>query len=128
MLGKILRITWIPVALTLVYTVWIFWQRHAYQLPPRPRPQVSDPLLAYGDRLTILQFYGTPRISPGASGLLCYGVLNAKAVRLDPPVERVWPALSRCFDVSPAATTRYTLTAEGADGASASRSFEVTVR
>ena len=129
MLRKIVRITWIPVILLALYTGWLIWQRRSYQLPPRPpQPQVSDPLLAYGDRLKILQFYGPPEIQRGASALVCYGVVNAKSVRLDPPVEPVWPSLSRCFNVSPARTTTYTLTAQSADGQSASKSYELKVR
>lgn len=128
MLRKILRVTWVPVLFLLVYSGWLVWQRHSAALPPRPIPQQADPLMAYGDRLRILDFYGTPSISPGASALLCYSVVNAKSVRLDPPEEDVWPALSRCFNVSPAKTTRYTFTAESANGESASRSFEVKVQ
>jgi hypothetical protein len=59
---------------------------------------------------------------------MCYGVVNATAVRLDPPVESVWPAVSRCFEVTPSKTTRYTLTAEGADHASVSESVEIVVK
>ncbi len=128
MLRKILRVTWVPVLLVVAYSGWIVWQRHAAALTPRPVPQQSDPLLAYGDRLRILDFYGTPSISRGANALLCYSVVNAKSVRLDPPVEDVWPALSRCFNVSPAKTTRYTFTAESASGESASKAFEVKVQ
>ena len=128
MLRKILRVTWVPVLLVLLYSGWLVWQRHFSQLPPRPVPQQPDPLLAYGDRLEILDFSGTPSIARGASALLCYSVVNAKSVRLDPPVEDVWPSLSRCFNVSPATTTRYTLTAGSADGESVSQSLEVQVR
>jgi hypothetical protein len=84
--------------------------------------------MSYGDQLKILDFYGTPSITRGASALLCYSVVNAKSVRLDPPVEDVWPSLSRCFNVSPAKTTRYAFTAESANGETASRSFEVKVQ
>ena len=114
MLRKILRITWVPVLLVLLYSGWLVWQRHSSRLPPPPVPQQADPLLAYGDRLKILDFYGTPAISRGEAALLCYSVVNAKSVRLDPPVEDVWPSLSRCFNVSPAKTTRYTFAAESA--------------
>ncbi len=58
--------------------------------------------------------------------MLCYGVENADAVTLDPPVDRVWPALAHCIEVSPAkGTTTYTLTAsQGA--AKVSQSATVT--
>jgi len=64
-------------------------------------------------QVRITQFYASPPDpEPGAKTLLCYGVENASAVRLDPPVERVWPALSRCFEIEPEAPRTYTLTAE----------------
>ena len=66
-------------------------------------------------------------VSPGGKTPLCYGVVNADSVRLEPPVEKVWPSLSRCFDVSPSGTTRYTLTAEGADHKTVSESIEIAV-
>jgi hypothetical protein len=76
----------------------------------------------------ISQFYAQPAAIPkGAKTLLCYGVENATAVRLDPPVERVWPAMSRCFEVTPATTSTYALTAESADGQTVSKSATVQV-
>ena len=59
---------------------------------------------------------------------LCYGVVNANEVRLDPPVEKVWPSLSRCFDVAPTKTTHYTLSAEGADHKVVTESLDVVVQ
>ena len=76
----------------------------------------------------ISQFYAQPAAIPkGSKGLLCYSVENATAVRLDPPVERVWPAMSRCFEVTPDKMTAYTLTAESADGQTVSKSVTVQV-
>jgi hypothetical protein len=57
--------------------------------------------------------------------MLCYGVENAAAVRINPPVEQIRPALSRCFTISPIETTTYTLVAE--DGAARTSSQAVTV-
>jgi hypothetical protein len=58
----------------------------------------------------ITQFYTTGNlITEGEEALLCYGTENAGWVKLDPPVEKLTPSLSRCFKVKPAATTRYTL-------------------
>jgi len=39
----------------------------------------------------ITQFYAQPVLARGEKTSLCYGVENAKTVKLDPPVERVWP-------------------------------------
>ena len=120
---------WIPVLLSVLYTGWVFWQRHTYR-PPPPRARAEVKLLdEVGGRVKILQFYTQARtIARGEKAVVCYGVLNAAAVRLEPPVERVWPAVSRCFEVSPAKTTRYTLTAEGADHATAAASIEIAVK
>ena len=76
----------------------------------------------------ILHFYtGAPVIARGDKALLCYGVDNAASVSLEPPVDRVWPAFNRCFDVRPAATTTYVLTATGKDGSTTSEKVEVRV-
>src|SRR5262245_34033942 len=63
------------------------------------------------DPVRILQFYAAESLLPlDQSTNLCYGVENASAVRISPPVEHLWPALSRCIAVSPRETTTYTLT------------------
>ncbi len=73
-------------------------------------------------------FYATPAVSrDGAPSKLCYSVEGATTVSLDPPVEKVWPAYSRCFDVTPTKDTTYTLTAVNAAGAKATAAAEVTV-
>ncbi len=129
LMRALVRIMWIPVCISLLYTGWVFWQRHNEGIQPKPARVERDPIAEYGTALKILQFYATAgEIPAGQKALLCYGVVNATAVRLDPPVEKVWPAMSRCFEVKPARTTRYTLTAEGPDQAKASESLEVVVR
>jgi hypothetical protein len=71
----------------------------------------------------ILNFYASPpSIEKGSDALLCYGVEGASWVKLEPDVEKLNPALSRCFQVSPAVTTTYTLSVEGS-----SQKAEVTV-
>lgn len=125
----LVRIMWVPVLISVLYTGWVFWQRHSEETRPQPARMERDPLAAYGETLKILQFYTTGgEIAAGHKALLCYGVVNATAVRLDPAVESVWPAVSRCFEVRPSRTTRYTLTAEGADHASVSESVEIVVK
>lgn len=63
----------------------------------------------------------------GGSTVLCYGVSNARSVRLDPPVESITPSLNRCIEVRPKGETRYTLTAEGSVGESVSESVTIRV-
>lgn len=59
--------------------------------------------------------------------MLCYGVENATTLALNPPVDKVWPALTRCIQVAPATTTKYTLTARNAAGAAASQTVALDV-
>jgi len=91
---------------------------------PEPAPAQAPPV----EPVKIVSFYPVEAVvAPGAKATLCYGVENAASVRLTPPVEAVWPSLSRCFTVTPRAATRYTLTAVGKDGKEASWTTEVKV-
>jgi hypothetical protein len=79
------------------------------------------------DPVKILAFY--PRdvlVTEGGKTLLCYGVSNAKSVRIDPEVDGVSPSLARCVEIRPRRETLYTLTAAGSDGQTVSQT--VTVR
>jgi len=124
----LVRIMWIPVLVTALYIGWVLWQRHTSLTQVAHKAVEADPLAKFGGQVEIVQFYSANgAIVPGAKTELCYGVVNAKDVRLDPPVEKVWPSLSRCFDVRPAQTTHYKLTAEGADHKAITASLDVTV-
>jgi hypothetical protein len=82
-----------------------------------------------GDRFEILNFYAMPgRIHRGDQAQLCYGVSNAKTIRIDPPVEGVWPSLNRCMNISPKKDTTYTLTAQDVAGNSKTASLTLEVR
>jgi hypothetical protein len=129
-MAKLVRIMWVPVLLVALYAGFVFWQRNP-EWPFGRRALAhtqSDPMAAYGNTVKILNFYGPREVLPGAQAEICYGVVNAAAVRLDPPVERLWPALSRCFEVKPAESIRYTLTADGKNNATVSNSIEITVK
>jgi hypothetical protein len=82
-----------------------------------------------GNRFEILNFYVFPAtIKRGDTAQLCYGVSNAKAVRLDPPAGNVWPALTRCMPIEPKKNTTYTLTAEDAGGQTKTATVTLQVR
>jgi hypothetical protein len=79
-----------------------------------------------GTALRIIQFYSpNGDLMEGDSTVICYGELNAKSVRIEPPVEGTGVALNRCVSVAPQDDTRYTLIAEGHDGSIASESFVI---
>lgn len=75
--------------------------------PPAPAPKTE--VLP-----KITQLYAPqPSVGAGETAKICYGVENARAVWISPPVRELSAALARCIDVEPARTTTYTLTAEG---------------
>jgi hypothetical protein len=82
-----------------------------------------------GSQFAILNFYVTPKlIHPGDATQMCYGVSNAKEVRLDPPAGAVWPSATRCISASPKKDTTYTLTAVDAQGNTKTATLTVQVR
>jgi hypothetical protein len=82
-----------------------------------------------GKELAIQNFYASPgAIRRGETVQLCYGVANAKTVKLEPQSSPVWPSYSRCVDVTPVKSTTYTLTIADAAGHTRTESLKVTVR
>jgi hypothetical protein len=82
-----------------------------------------------GKELAIQSFYASPgAIHKGESAQLCYGVANAKVVKLEPQPNPVWPSYARCVDVSPAKSTTYTLTISDASGNTKTQPLQVNVR
>jgi len=115
---------WVPVLLTLLYSVWVIWRRNQPVERPHP-PGRPDP---YGTVLKIQGFYAeNGALARGDKTLLCYGVVHATTVKIDPPVGDVWPSLSRCIEIAPVKTTRYKLTAgDGKD--SVTQTVDVIVK
>jgi hypothetical protein len=82
-----------------------------------------------GKELAIQDFYASPgEIRRGQTVQLCYGVANAKTVKLEPQPNPVWPSYSRCVDVTPTKSTTYTVTITDAAGNTRTQSLEVKVR
>jgi hypothetical protein len=96
--------------------------------PPAPPAREPSARKAEAAPVRILQFYAAPSIvAPGQAASVCYGVENADAVRLEPEVEPIKPAFSRCVPVTPRRDTEYTLIATGG-GSEVRRSVRVQVR
>ncbi len=122
-------------AIATAYVAWIFvsravsTNRWTRQHAPAPAADHGFDRIYGGSGVKILQFYARDgNIVEGGKSVICYGVLNARAVRIEPPIANVSPALNRCVEVSAERATRYTLTAEGNDGRIVSESFELGVR
>lgn len=128
-----LWLTTVAVALfAATYVGTVFFVRHGAPAAQDPAAVAasSEFMRIYGgSAVKILQFYAREgELIEGNKSVLCYGVLNAKSVRIEPPVEGVTPSLNRCVEVAPERETRYTLTAEGVDGRTVSESFVLGVR
>jgi hypothetical protein len=122
-------------AIALLWLVWVVLERQSAEFRME-RERLASRAKAYqpftgndGKTVKILQFYSTSgEVIEGKRGIVCYGVENAKSVRLEPPVEDVYPAFSRCFWVEPKQDTTYKLIAEGFDGRQVSESFSLKLK
>ncbi len=121
--------------LALAYVGWMFLNRHLVDVRWTERHARDDSARSAefariygGSDVRILQFYARDgAVTEGGNTVICYGVLNAKSVRIAPPLEGVGVSLNRCIDAAPDRDTRYTLTAEGHDGRTVSQSFVLSV-
>lgn len=76
----------------------------------------------------IMRFYASSGIIvPGQHAQLCYGVENARKIRISPAVDSAYVSRSHCVEIYPEHTTHYTLQAEGFDGTTAMRSITLDV-
>jgi hypothetical protein len=130
---KLRRLSWVVVALAVVYSAWVVWSRRAataeweQKQAAREAEKYKDPLPPASEGPKILMFYASPpAVARGERTLLCYGVANATAVRLEPAIEEIKPSFNRCLETKPVRTTTYTLTASGGNG-QATASVNVTV-
>jgi hypothetical protein len=134
------RLMWILPGLALAFVAWVFisrWmegrrmeERAAQEKQSRESEENRRAFENLGgNRFEILHFYASPAIiRRGQSASLCYGVSNAKSVRIEPQSAGVWPSASRCFDVSPRRDTTYTLTIGNAAGQTKTASFLLRVQ
>ncbi|HKS67704.1 MAG TPA: hypothetical protein VJR26_10735 [Candidatus Acidoferrales bacterium] len=137
---RVLRYTWIVVAIAAIYAVSVLlyrWSQSrdyaAKQKAAAAAAQRSEDAQSLetmgGNEFNILNFYASPgEIHRGESVQLCYGVANTQSVKIEPDTGRgMWPSLSRCIDISPAKTTTYTLTAQNSQGKTKTASLTITV-
>jgi hypothetical protein len=125
MVGDMLfRFTRIWVTLGALVALW------GLTLAPRPEPRARiRPLGTRSGPVKILNFYANVgAVTMGEKALLCYGVENAKSVRISPGIQGAYPALNRCLEIVPERTTHYTILAEGYDGVVATQSFTLPVQ
>jgi hypothetical protein len=125
----------IAVVLAVAYDGWIFFSRWNGAREAKKEEALKQAQDAHrtlellgGDSLKILDFYATPpAIRRGDRSTICYGVNAADSVRIDPPVEEIHPAVSRCFQVAPLRDTDYKLIAEDRAGHVVTQSLAIKV-
>src|SRR5216684_3122190 len=105
--------SWAALAIATLVVGWILfsrWQenrniekrtKEEQTQKQRERDRIALEQLG-GKELAIQNFYAIPGvIRRGETVQLCYGVANAKTVKLEPQSNPVWPSYSRCVDVTP---------------------------
>ncbi len=134
-LEKLLPYTTIAIIIAALYVAWTFYSR--YESNQRAVQQIQAEREAARKRV-VDQVYGSGEIrfnafsadsgflKRGETTELCYSVVNAKNVKLDPPVEPIKPSYHHCVEIAPKKTTTYTITAD--DGAGHSKSESLTIR
>ncbi|HEY0702817.1 MAG TPA: hypothetical protein VGD60_08630 [Candidatus Acidoferrales bacterium] len=128
------------VAIVLVFVGYTMWSRktqdadlaYKQQQAKSAQQRESDAAAVEelgGSDFKIIAFYASPGlIHRGDTVDMCYGVSNAKAVKLDPPEANVWPSANRCVQVKPKKTTTYTLTIDDGKGQTATQQLTITVK
>jgi hypothetical protein len=142
---RTLRNMWIGfgvlAAIVVGYTAFVFWSRWqenqdiaakekaAQAAKERGEAAKSFEVLGGAD-FKIISFYAMPPvIHRGDDVDMCYGVSNAKSVKLDPPdVPSMFPSLDRCVKVAPKKTTTYTFTADDGKGNTQTQKLTIEVR
>jgi hypothetical protein len=124
---------WIGLSLAVARLGWVWLARHDGRLRMEDATEAkrgrSYQIPADDGAVGITQFYArSGEVTAGDANLICYGVRNARSVRIEPPVETLMPAANRCFFVDPQEDTTYKLVAEGTDGGEVSESFRVRVK
>jgi hypothetical protein len=118
------RLARIAVAAGLVAVLWLLGATRESDHRAWVRPVAAPP-----GPVRILRFYtSVGTLTAGDKAQLCYGVENAKAVRISPSVAGAIPSLSHCLEIVPEHTTHYIILAEGYDGNVATRSLILPVR
>jgi hypothetical protein len=117
------RFTRLWIALGLLVGIWAL--SAARQADPRAWVRPAD---APRGPVKILQFYASVgMLKVGDKALLCYGVENARSVKISPALDNVYPSTNHCLQVGPDHTTHYTILAEGYDGRVATESLTLPV-
>lgn len=133
---KILPFTTVAIILAAIYVGWIFFSRWEENraLEQKDKDAATENARKVvealgGSDLKILSLtLDRGLIRRGEKVTLCYGVMNAKKVSIDPaPNVETWPSTNRCIEYAPRKNTKFTLTAEDANGHTQTAAVDVHV-
>lgn len=136
-LAAALPYTTVAVILAALYVAWTFYSRHeanrkAQQAlaAQQAEHQQREAQTIFGSGGLSFRTWSADKsaVQPGETAHICYGIVDAKSVKIDPPVEQLKPSYLHCFDVAPKKTTTYTITAQDAAGHTASQQLTIQVR
>jgi hypothetical protein len=134
-LQTISRFATVGVVIAILYLAWTFYSRHlsdeqaAQDLAAKKQAQrqhEADLIFGSGEVKIVSYSVDKASMALGESADLCYGVVNATKVVIEPHLEDSKPSSYHCLTVSPKATTTYTITASNDKGES--KSLSVTVK
>ena len=136
-LEGLLPYTTVAVIIAALYVAWTFYSRYESNKQAVERIQAQREAAR---KRVVDQIYGSGEIrftaftadngvlQRGQTTQLCYGVVNAESVTLNPAVEPIKPSYHHCVEIAPKQTTTYTLTAKDAAGHSKSESLTIRVQ
>ncbi len=136
-LRAVLPYTTIALVLAALYVAWTFYSRAESNRQAQEaiaakkeeaRKRVVDQIYDSGEIKFSTFSADTGLLHRGETTQLCYGVVNATAVKLDPPVAEIKPSYRHCVEIAPKTTTTYTITAEDGKGNSKSESLTIRVQ
>jgi hypothetical protein len=136
-LKKLLPFTAVGVIIAALYVAWTFYSRHQSEVlaqqqiassQQESRQRVVEQVFGNGEIKFTAFAAGAGLIAPGEKTELCYGVMNATTVTMDPPIEPLKPTYHHCIEIAPVRTTTYTITASDGKGQSQSHSLTIRVK
>ncbi len=130
------RVGSVGLIIAVLYVAWVFYSRHASDeqaardlaaKQQAERQHQADLIFGSGEVKIVSYSIDKASLAHGESADLCYGVVNATKVVLEPHVEDTKPSSYHCLTIAPHATTTYTLTASNDKGDSKSLSLTLPV-
>jgi hypothetical protein len=136
-LRKLLPFTTVGVIAAALYVAWTFYSRHQANVEAEKaaaakvqeqRQRTVNAVFGSGEIVFSIFSADSGLLKPGQHTQLCYGVENAKSIKLDPPIAELKPTYRNCLEITPAKTTTYTITADDGKGHTKSESLTVRVQ